>query len=94
VGEDDALLEGGIGGERAGREVGRDPAPQLLVFVAELVDEVVLAPELLAEGVAQDVEGVRADFGEDLVESLGHHSFITSALFCSVPLEWYVLQHS
>ncbi|TVU22835.1 hypothetical protein EJB05_32555, partial [Eragrostis curvula] len=49
VRDDDALLDGGVGGERAGREVGRHPAAQVPVVLAEHVDEVVLAEELLPE---------------------------------------------
>ncbi|PUZ63406.1 hypothetical protein GQ55_3G065800 [Panicum hallii var. hallii] len=70
VGDDDALLDGGVGGERAQREVGRDPAAELPVVVAEHVDEVVVAEELLAEGVADEVEGVGADVGEHAVGEL------------------------
>ncbi|PVH61581.1 hypothetical protein PAHAL_3G068300 [Panicum hallii] len=70
VGDDDALLDGGVGGERARREVGRDPAAELPVVVAEHVDEVVVAEELLAEGVADEVEGVGADVGEHAVGEL------------------------
>ncbi|KAF8714314.1 hypothetical protein HU200_027778 [Digitaria exilis] len=70
VGEDDALLEGGVGGEGTRGEVGGDAAAEVLVVLAEHVDEVVVAEELLAERVADEVERVGADVGEDAVGEL------------------------
>ncbi|KQK03272.2 hypothetical protein BRADI_2g06775v3, partial [Brachypodium distachyon] len=70
VGEDDPLLERGVGGESARGEVGRDPAAQVLVVLAEHVDEVVVAEELLPERVADEVEGVGPDVGEHAVGQL------------------------
>nr|ACN25418.1 unknown [Zea mays] len=70
VRQDDALLERGVGGQRARGEVGRDPPPQVLVVLAEHVDEVVVAEQLLAEGVADEVERVGADVGEHAVGQL------------------------
>ncbi|KAJ1282051.1 hypothetical protein BS78_03G020500 [Paspalum vaginatum] len=70
VRQDHALLERRVGGQRARGEVGRDPPPQVLVVLAEHVDEVVLPEELLAEGVADEVERVGADVGEHALRQL------------------------
>lgn len=64
------LLEGGVGAEGLGGEVGGDAAAEVLVLLAHHVNEVVLPEELPAEGVADEVEGVGADVGEHPVGQL------------------------
>ncbi|KAA8519508.1 hypothetical protein F0562_013764 [Nyssa sinensis] len=69
--EDNSLLERGVGGESFGSEVGGDPTAEVFVILAHHVDEIVVAEELLAEGVAHQVEGVGADIGENFVREVG-----------------------
>ena len=65
--EDNNLLEGGVGGEGPGSEVGSDPTADILVLLAHRVNEIMLAEELLAKRVAHQVKGIGADIGEDLM---------------------------
>lgn len=69
--DDDPLLNVEVGGESTRSEIGRDAAAEVLVVLVEHVDEVVFAEELLAEGVADEVEGIRTDIGEDFVREVG-----------------------
>lgn len=69
--EDDNLLERGVGGKGSGGEVGGDATAEILVLLPHHVDEVVFAEQLLAEGVAHEVESVAPDIGEDLVGEFG-----------------------
>ena len=71
VRDDDGLLEANVGGERLWGEIRGNTPAQVLVLLPEHVDQVVLAEELAAEGMANDLEGIRADVGEDAVRDVG-----------------------
>lgn len=69
--EDNNLLQRGVRGQRLRGEIGGDPTAEIFVLLARHVDEIVLAEELLPEGMAHETKRIGSDIGEDLVRELG-----------------------
>nr|GMD87918.1 hypothetical protein TorRG33x02_331200 [Ipomoea batatas] len=69
--DNNPLLNFRVSGERFGGEIGGDSAAEVLMLLPEHIYEIMLAEELFSEGVADEVEGVGADIGEDLVGEVG-----------------------
>lgn len=69
--ENNPLLSVGVKLQGFGGEIGGDLTAEILVILTEHVDEVMLAEELLAEGVADEVKGVGANVGEDFIREIG-----------------------
>lgn len=65
------LLNLGVSRQSFGCKIGRNTAAQILVFLTHHVNEVVLAEKFFSERVADEVEGVGADVGEDFVRKVG-----------------------